>query len=353
MPPSISPVVIRFGRLGDTILLQPLLHKLHLRYGLPCRALLLGEWSAPMYAGQPDVGQVVPIRSQNGALWASPSRLRAVLALRRMRGAPFYICENEPRFSTKVRPMLRLAGIPDEQCEFITSMPHHADEHQIDWLTRFGDRTPAAFQAAYGATQVEVTGASRLLVTPAERADCDEWLKSQGLSDRPLIPLQPANKRTMRWNGIRHPDDDDKSWPVESWAALARAIVGRIPEAQLLLCGSPDEKAYLETICAAAGIPSMKVVAGDLPLPRLKALLAIAHSMVSVDTGPAHMAAVMDCPLVVLFGNRLPSMWAPRSPKGSDVTVLGGLPAVRRVCEIDPAQVIHAWSDLRPRRQLA
>jgi ADP-heptose:LPS heptosyltransferase len=350
MPTPISPVVIRFGRLGDTILLQPLLHKLHLRYGLPCRALFLGAWSSALYAGQPDIEEIVTIRSQYGALWASPQRLRATLDLRRMRGAPFYICENEPRFSTKVRPMLKLAGIPDDQCEFITSMPHHQDEHQIDWLSRFGNRTPAAFQAAYGAVQFDVGAAARLLVTPSERADCDAWLKAEGLSGRPLIPFQPANKRTIRWNGIRHPDDDDKCWPVESWAALARAIVDRIPEAQLLLCGSPDEKEYLETIRAAAGVPAVRVVAGDLPLPRLKALLDIAHSMVSVDTGPAHMAAAMGCPLVVLFGNRLPSMWAPRSPSGSDVTILGGLPAIRRVCEIEPAQVINAWSDLRPRR---
>ncbi|MEW5297215.1 MAG: hypothetical protein WDW36_000439 [Sanguina aurantia] len=50
-----------------------------------------------------------------------------------------------------------------------------------------------------------------------------------------------------------------------------------------------------------------------LPLGRLKALLEIAHSMISVDTGPAHLAAAMGCPLVVLFGERaLPSMPAAR-----------------------------------------
>ena len=71
--------------------------------------------------------------------------------------------------------------------------------------------------------------------------------------------------------------------------------------------------------------------------------------MVSVDTGPAHLAAAMGCPLVVLFGGRFPSMWAPRSGRGSAVTVIGGLPDVRRIDEIDTAQVVSAWGTLPTR----
>jgi heptosyltransferase-2/heptosyltransferase-3 len=91
------------------------------------------------------------------------------------------------------------------------------------------------------------------------------------------------------------------------------------------------------------------VTTAALPLGRLKALLEIAHSMVSVDTGPAHLAAAVGCPLVVLMGARSPHMWMPRSASGSAVRLLGGLPAIRRVDEIDTAQVVTAWRALRPR----
>jgi ADP-heptose:LPS heptosyltransferase len=84
-----------------------------------------------------------------------------------------------------------------------------------------------------------------------------------------------------------------------------------------------------------------------LPLGRLKALLEIAHSMVSVDTGPAHLAAALGCPLVVLMGSRSPQLWTPRSGSGSEVVLLGGLPAIRRVDEIETAQVVSAWRALR------
>jgi hypothetical protein len=50
---------------------------------------------------------------------------------------------------------------------------------------------------------------------------------------------------------------------------------------------------------------------------------------------------------VVLMGSRSPRMWTPRSGSGSEVVVLGGLPAIRRVDEIETAQVVSAWRALR------
>ncbi|MFC5742556.1 glycosyltransferase family 9 protein [Dyella tabacisoli] len=348
--PALSPVVIRFGRLGDTVLLQPLLHKLHLRYGRPCRLLALGGWPPALYAGQRDVSRVITFRTQHRPLWMSPLRLRAALALRSMREAPFYICEPELRTQTKVRPMLALAGIPAEHCVFIENTPLQQDEHWADWLVRFAETTPAAFRQTHGQTIASVRAAPQLQASADERNHCDAWLYARGLNDSPLVLLQPANKRTMRWNGVRKGADDDKSWPVSRWAALARAIIDRLPGVRVLLCGAPAEARYLDSIQQAAAHAAVSVAAADLPLGRLRALLEVAHSMVSVDTGPAHLAAAMGCPLVVLFGARSPSQWAPRSARDSAVSVLGGLPSIHRVDEIETAQVVDAWHRLPLRR---
>lgn len=348
-----GPVVIRFGRLGDTILLQPLLRKLRWRYGRPCQLLTLGDWSPVLYSAQPEVAGCIPLRSQYGPIWMRPRRWRAALALHRLRAAPFYICEPQLRTRTKIRPMLTLAGVPAEHCTFIEDMPSKADEHWVDWLLRFGDATPAAFRPLTGLPAAPACAAPELQVSAAERAECDAWLRAQGMLGRPLVLLQPANKRTMRWNGVRAAEDDDKSWPAERWASLVRAISRRLPQAQILLCGSPSEAGYLRTVMAVTDGGASQVAAAALPLGRLKALLEIAHSMVSVDTGPAHLAAAVGCPLVVLMGARSPHMWMPRSASGSAVHLLGGLPAIRRVDEIDTAQVVAAWHALRPRGALA
>ena len=349
LPALTGPVVIRFGRLGDTILLQPLLHKLHMRYGRPCQLLALGDWSPALYSAQPEVAGCIPLRSQYGPIWMRPQRWRAALALRRLRGSPFYICEPEFRTRTKVRPMLALAGVPAEHCTFIEDIPSIEDEHWVDWLLRFGDTTPAAFRASCASMALPVHAAPQLHVSAVERVDRDAWLREQGMGGRPLVLLQPANKRTMRWNGVRAAEDDDKSWPAERWAALARAISYRLPQAQVLFCGSAAEAGYLDTLLAVTDAASPRIAAAALPLGRLKALLEIAHSMVSIDTGPAHLAAAMGCPLVVLMGNRSPQLWTPRSGSGSEVRLLGGLPAIRRVDEIETAQVVSAWRALRGR----
>ena len=349
LPALTGPVVIRFGRLGDTILLQPLLRKLHMRYGRPCQLLALGDWSPALYSAQPEVAGCIPLRSQYGPIWMRPQRWRAALALRRLRGSPFYICEPEFRTRTKVRPMLALAGVPAEHCTFIEDIPSIENEHWVDWLLRFGDSTPAAFRASCASMELPVHAAPQLHVSAAERADRDAWLREQGMGGRPLVLLQPANKRTMRWNGVRAAEDDDKSWPAERWAALARAISYRMPQAQVLFCGSAAEAGYLDTLLAVTDAESPRIAAAAMPLGRLKALLEIAHSMVSIDTGPAHLAAAMGCPLVVLMGNRSPQLWTPRSGSGSEVRLLGGLPAVRRVDEIETTQVVSAWRALRGR----
>lgn len=338
-----GPVVIRFGRLGDTVMLQPLLHKLYLRYGSPCRLLALGSWPQVLYSAQPETSGFISLNSQHGPLWMHPQRWSAVLALRHEHAAPFYVCEPELRTRTKVRPMLALAGVPASHCVFIEDTPTLSGEHWVDWLLRFGDTTPAAFRALAHAPEATTIAAPQLRVSAAERAERDDWLQAQGLTGQPLVLLQPTNKRSMRWNGIRCAEDDEKAWPKERWIELAHAIRHHLPAVQILFCAAPAEAAYLDQLLPRNTRRSTGLNAVVLPLGRLKALMEIAHSMVSVDTGPAHLAAAVGCPLVVLFGARSPSRWVPRSAGGSAVAVVGGQPSVRRVDEIDTAQVLAAW----------
>ena len=72
--------------------------------------------------------------------------------------------------------------------------------------------------------------------------------------------------------------------------------------------------------------------------------------MVSVDTGPAHVAGAMDCPLVVLYGQAGWGRWKPRAPT-STVTVLGPeapTPSAK-LLDLSPDQVLAAWHQLPPR----
>lgn len=138
------PLVIRFGRLGDMVLLEPLLRALRRRYGEPCVLLGTGPFAAQLYAGHPDVAEVAQVDARHRPLIFSPQRWRMVRILRRERGAPIYVCEPEPRALAKIRRMLKLARVDPAACVFITDQPARADEHWADRLLRLGARTPAA-----------------------------------------------------------------------------------------------------------------------------------------------------------------------------------------------------------------
>lgn len=349
MPNAPHPLVIRFGRLGDTVLLQPLLHKLQQRYGEPCDLLAIGAWPVDLYAGQPEVAEVFALRAPRRPLLLSRERWHAIGWLRERRDAPVYVCEPRPHALMRIQRMLRLAGVSAAQRAYLLDLPLQEREHWVDHLLRFGDCTPSAFRDRCDALTVDPGAAPQLQVDAATRSDCERWLYARGLHGRPLVLLQPANRRTLRWNGVRAMSCDDKAWPVQCWAALAWTILETLPSARVLLCGSPQEADYLEGIRAITASEAVLSLADELPLARLKALLGCAHSMISVDTGPAHLAAAVGCPLVVMFGAASPAHWAPRAAPGSVVTVLGGLPHDMRVDALTAEQVADAWRSLPPR----
>ncbi|MBD8874295.1 glycosyltransferase family 9 protein [Rhodanobacter sp. DHB23] len=345
MPQAPHPLVIRFGRLDDAVSLQPLLHKLQQRYDEPCDLFAIGGWPGELYADQLEVADVSALRAPRRPLLLSRERWRAIGWLRRRRDAPVYVCEQQPRALLRIRSMLTLAGVPAEHRAYLADTPPREHEHRVDHLLRFGDSTPPAFHGRCNALAVDPGAAPQLRVDTAARADCEGWLRGRGLHGRPLVLLQPAGTHAMRWNGMRATADGDRSWPLQHWAALAWTILETLPSARVLLCGCPREAGYLEGIRAIADNAAVVSLADELPLARLKALLACAHSMVSVDTGPAHLAAALGCPLVV-FGAAMPAQRVPRAAPGGVVTVLGGPLHGTRVDGLAVEQVAAAWRGL-------
>jgi heptosyltransferase-2/heptosyltransferase-3 len=88
-------------------------------------------------------------------------------------------------------------------------------------------------------------------------------------------------------------------------------------------------------------------VADDLPVPRLVALMSRAAALISVDSGPAHVAAAVGCPQVVLFGRASPALYRPWGADGAQVEVLTGeLDGVASMLGIEVQAVTSAWDRL-------
>ena len=347
MSATLTPTVFFFCRLGDMVMVTRMLNLLHQRYGKPCQVVGTGSWTPTTYFGNPDVAGV----------WAFHRHLPFLLdrawrpvrhALRQSAPGPIYICERHYRQLPRIRRMLRLAGVDSRRCIFLSERPVKGPvretDHLVDRMVALGARTPANLCAAdYRVPDQTKLDGPRLYVLTSERAERDAWLRSRGFWGRELILIQPGNHRTMgprraRWRRL---NSDDKWWPIERWAELLRRMHAQHPDAVLLLRGSREEIPLLREIQAATGLTSVATV--GTTLRELYALYEAASSMVSVDSGPAHAAAALSVPLVVLYGAESPLYWLPRSPSGSPVVGVGGPPGSRRADQVSVDTLFHAW----------
>lgn len=336
--------MVRFGALGDMVLLTPLLRMLHRRYGQPCRVLGSGGWLEPLYAQHPDVGATLRLTSRKRPYWLDASQRHLVTLLRTQPPGPVYVCDDYS--ADKIRWLLARARVPSAHCVFANpDCLLRAGEHWISRWQRFAALTPAAFAATPPARNDDVRGTPCLTVTDADRADLAAWLHARGLDAAPLVLLQPGNKRTLK-RGRAGQLGDDKQWQLQNWVGLIKAVLARQSDIKVVLCGAPPEAALLRTIAAAADSPRVVAAGDELPLRRLLALCEYASAMISIDTGPAQVAATLGCPLVVLYGAQPSSLWLPRSPTGSVVTALGGLPERQRVDQISLDEAVAAWQAL-------
>lgn len=368
------PLAVRCGAFGDMVLLTALIRVLHARFQAPVDILTSGPWSEPLLRGQPGVGDIWSLRSRKTPYWLSAGQRRVVRALR-MRGAgPTWYCDG----SDAARPLLARAGIP---AEFIVDVKNHPllpGEHATEQWRRLAQIMPAGLapaiaapgNAALGVAAPGIAASAGVVVPTAglreselaaatpgcylqvserQRADLEQWLQARGLSAVPLVLVQIGNKRTMR-RGLRRLAVNSKYWPNERWAEVLRQVRRQCPDHAILMLGTGPEYALNQEVATLSNIARLDNVADDLPIPRLVALLARAAGLITVDSGPAHAAAAVGCPLVVLFGKASPTLYRPWGTAGADVKLLRGAVAGEpSMLGIDAQSVIEAWSGLKLR----
>lgn len=126
-----------------------------------------------------------------------------------------------------------------------------------------------------------------------------------------------------------------KRWPVENFAALA----GRIYEkyrCSIIAVGVESEKQIVEKLVSLAGVPVTNL-AGQTDIKKLVALLSKAKFVVSNDTGPAHIAAALGVPMVLIFGYTNPLRVGPYGRKGT----VAAIDADKRGIEVESTNPAH------------
>jgi heptosyltransferase III len=346
-----APVVMRFPAVGDLVLLTVLLEALWQRYGKPAHLLASGAWTPLLLQADPAVSEVRLVYSRRAPFWLMPSRWAARRWLRAHRG-PIYLCDPD----VHAERIVQEAGVPEGR---LVRAWKHWPGNGVHWADWWLDIAQLDASAVPGPVHKPVVAPRpRLHVPPDWHAQTQAWLQQHRLADRTLVLLQPGHKKTHKRGRIAT-GTHDKHWPAERWGAVIRAVLDEVPGAVALVCGSSRESGLVQEIIDAAGtLPAgaraVNVAALQPTLQRLVGLTARAHSMISIDTGPAHIAGAMDCPLVVLYGHAGWQRWKPRSASGN-VQVLGpqALTMGAEVMSLGVDEVLQAWRALHPRAEVS
>ncbi len=320
---------MRFAALGDVVLLTVLINRLALRYGAPVAVLSSGGWTKTLLAANPSVSEIQLVTSRKRPYWLTPSQREAVAWLKTRKG-DVYLCDPDPysrRLVARAVPADRVIRVWDEWPGI--------DTHWADWWESVGTAKPL----------VPGSGRPRLDAPQVWFDDASAWMAAKGLEPGKVILIQPGNKKTAKrwtWNRI-----NDKFWPIERWVSVIGQALADKPDFRAVICGAPSEQELVQSIVSGCNDARVIGAALDLPIPRLVALSARAHSMITIDTGPAHVAAAMNCPCVILFGAFGWGRWAPRAPSATIIT-LGNREETKdgTVMSISTDEVIAAWRQL-------
>ena len=134
---------------------------------------------------------------------------------------------------------------------------------------------------------------------------------------------------------------ETKKWPGGKWSELADSVSksGDLPGLRglpVIFTGSGGESGMVKDIIN--GRKNLFSAAGRLTLLELSALLKEARAMVTVDSGPMHIAAAFGTPIVALFGPTSTAKTSPRSsgPVKLVTSRMDCAPCFKRSCDIKP-----------------
>lgn len=277
----INSLVIAPQWIGDAVMTEPLMRRLHARG----ERLTVGAlpWVAPVYRAMPQVAEVVEFPFQHGGLqWQAR---RAMAAQLKGRFDAAYVLPNS----------LKSALIP-----FLARIPRRVGywgEARLGLLSQWlknparNERPPMV--AFYSALSFE-SGLDR----DRPHLQMDPQVVAQSLAD---LGLQPGGYAVFAPGAEYGPA---KRWPASHFAALAQQL-----DVPVVLLGSGKEWALCEEIAAPvnAARPGWAFnFAGKTTLAQAFSAIAASKNVVSNDSGLMHVAAAFGVPQVAIFGSSSP-----------------------------------------------
>ena len=288
-------LVIDLAFIGDLILVTPAVRALHETHPNARITMLTVPLTESIARMNPYVDDVI-VYDKKGREKGLLGMLRMARRLRRYR-FDLAICMN---FAPRGAVVAWLARIPNRfgydaqhsgifltrTASAVRAQPQHETKNQLDFMRAFGFSTRDMSLAFRIPADVE-----RAFIEKSRALAC---------AKENYLVLCPCG-RVLR-----------RSLSAQTAAAFIRAFSNTREALPVYLIGSAQDRAYLMEIAQRAGLGERHVLAGAFTLSEIAVLLRGAAAIVSVDTGPAHIAQAVHCPTVEIFSTGDPRIWGPQ-----------------------------------------
>lgn len=303
-------LVMRLRGIGDVILSTPVLDNLHRAFPEAEIDYLTEPPSAPLLQNHPFIKRVhvlahrtwqkLPWREQLRANWNFIRELRAqkydmvIDLFGNPRTALLTILTRAP---LRVGFRFRVRRFAYNRVVIPRGDQLHAVEFNLDILR--------ALHVPIATTQLNVA------VAPSEIVDTF-WQEHKLESHAPVIAFNAFGG----WY--------TKRWPLASFAKLGDRLQHEF-NAKVILLWGPGEWEEVNQMAGMMQTPPL--LAPQTDLPDLAALLARVNLLVANDSGPMHLAAALQTPVVAIFGPTRPALQGPWG-EGHAVVIKEGLPCL-------------------------
>ncbi len=298
MPDVHQILIFQTAYLGDVVLSTPLIAATRKRFPQAAIDVVVQPAWAPIVNHHPDIRHVIAF-DKRGAV-KGPGGTWRFAALLRGKRYDLVFCPH-PSFRSAL--ILRLAQIParvgfhDSSGSFFFTRKVRRDKdlHEVHRVLSLIE--------AFGPLDGEFLPKVHL----PQDLDADRLCKKLGIRAGNLAGLHPGSVWAT------------KRWPEESFTALAQNLGRKFD--QVLVFGGPGETDLSARIAENAG-ENVYDLGGKLNLEELGAVLSRLSCFVTNDSGPMHMAAAFNAPVVAIFGSTVPKFgYTPFNTKSRIVEV--------------------------------
>ena len=304
LPAGARILILRLRSIGDIILLTPTLQLLKQWRPDLCISVIVESRFRDLLQGNPAVEEILIPGGETGVRNLL-SRLEVIRGLRRR---DFSLCVNLHGGPTS-RLLARWSG-----ARWRVGFAHYRGASLYDILVpdaRTILNQPSLHTAEHQAAAFFYLGLPR-----------KEIPRAQIFSGAAQAAWWDVKRASLGITGgqsyaIIHPTAlyKTKEWAPEGFARVGEYLERQAYVAPIYSCG-PGEAPVLDAIEKASGAPVRRLE--DVSLAQFAAALAGARLFLGNDSGPAHMAAALSRPLVVIFGSSSSPIWGPWPRQGSN-----------------------------------